>query len=688
MLLNSLKLKNIRSYKDEEMIFPEGSIMLSGDIGSGKTTILLAVEFALFGIIRGQLSGGSLLRHGKSEGFVELNFSVEKKNITIRRSLRRNGKNITQDSGYIIIDGTKQDLTPLELKSKILKLIGYPDELVTKSKSLIYRYTVYTPQEEMKQILFEKQDERLDILRRIFDIDKYKRIKENMMLYLKELKTTISALEAKTEDLETKKKELLDYNEKVLKIDKELKVFEKTIFELKKEFEYKDKQLKSFDENIKEFNSLKNQFDIKNNDVKNKKRIISNYEQEINDLKARIESLEKELSDKKDLDAEKLRLEKKSLEEKTASLEENLDKIKDRESTFKAKNSSSDEIIEKISSLDICPVCEQRVDAEYKKQIHVREHKKVSDVNTQLEKLKELKEKRIKEIFELKSNLKNLDSSLRTIEINLLKKKQLSDNNARKSKLEKDQEAAKHEIKTLEEGLIVLEKKLKEQPNILKKQSDAKEALEKVRGELKSEEIKQAELNRERKTLELFSVRIKEEIDKKEESRKQLSRVREAQNWLLKYLLNIIYLMEKQIMLRIHQEFNEYFQEWFNTLIEDENLNVRLDETFTPIIEQNGYETYIENLSGGERTSVALAYRLALNKVINDFISTIKTKDLLILDEPTDGFSGEQLDKIRDVLEKLLIKQIILVSHEPKLESYVEHIIRVHKEEHVSKVIA
>jgi len=670
------------------MIFPEGSIMLSGDIGSGKTTILLAVEFALFGIIRGQLSGGSLLRHGKSEGFVELNFSVEKKNITIRRSLRRNGKNITQDSGYIIIDGTKQDLTPLELKSKILKLIGYPDELVTKSKSLIYRYTVYTPQEEMKQILFEKQDERLDILRRIFDIDKYKRIKENMMLYLKELKTTISALEAKTEDLETKKKELLDYNEKVLKIDKELKVFEKTIFELKKEFEYKDKQLKSFDENIKEFNSLKNQFDIKNNDVKNKKRIISNYEQEINDLKARIESLEKELSDKKDLDAEKLRLEKKSLEEKTASLEENLDKIKDRESTFKAKNSSSDEIIEKISSLDICPVCEQRVDAEYKKQIHVREHKKVSDVNTQLEKLKELKEKRIKEIFELKSNLKNLDSSLRTIEINLLKKKQLSDNNARKSKLEKDQEAAKHEIKTLEEGLIVLEKKLKEQPNILKKQSDAKEALEKVRGELKSEEIKQAELNRERKTLELFSVRIKEEIDKKEESRKQLSRVREAQNWLLKYLLNIIYLMEKQIMLRIHQEFNEYFQEWFNTLIEDENLNVRLDETFTPIIEQNGYETYIENLSGGERTSVALAYRLALNKVINDFISTIKTKDLLILDEPTDGFSGEQLDKIRDVLEKLLIKQIILVSHEPKLESYVEHIIRVHKEEHVSKVIA
>ena len=60
---------------------------------------------------------------------------------------------------------------------------------------------------------------------------------------------------------------------------------------------------------------------------------------------------------------------------------------------------------------------------------------------------------------------------------------------------------------------------------------------------------------------------------------------------------------------------------------------------------------------------------------------------MIILDEPTDGFSSQQMDKIRDVLEQLNTKQIIIVSHESKLESYVEHIIRIEKQHHVSRVI-
>ena len=139
-------------------------------------------------------------------------------------------------------------------------------------------------------------------------------------------------------------------------------------------------------------------------------------------------------------------------------------------------------------------------------------------------------------------------------------------------------------------------------------------------------------------------------------------------------------------MMQVHHEFNDLFREWFDVLLEDETISVRLDDEFTPVIEQNGYETVIENLSGGEKTSVALAYRLALNKVINDIVSEIKTKDILMLDEPTDGFSSEQLEKIRDILNQLKMKQIIIVSHEPKIESFVDKVIRVEKQEHVSAV--
>ena len=115
---------------------------------------------------------------------------------------------------------------------------------------------------------------------------------------------------------------------------------------------------------------------------------------------------------------------------------------------------------------------------------------------------------------------------------------------------------------------------------------------------------------------------------------------------------------------------------------------VRLDDEFSPIIEQNGYETEVDNLSGGEKTSLALSYRLSLNRIINSMISTIKTKDIIILDEPTDGFSTDQLDRVREVLDQLENKQVIIVSHENKIESFVQNIIRINKEEHISKVVS
>ena len=71
MLLKSIKLENIRSYLNQSVSFPAGSVLLSGDVGSGKSSILLAIEFALFGVRRKHLDGNSLLRHGKNTGSVQ-----------------------------------------------------------------------------------------------------------------------------------------------------------------------------------------------------------------------------------------------------------------------------------------------------------------------------------------------------------------------------------------------------------------------------------------------------------------------------------------------------------------------------------------------------------------------------------------------------------------------------------------
>ncbi len=93
----------------------------------------------------------------------------------------------------------------------------------------------------------------------------------------------------------------------------------------------------------------------------------------------------------------------------------------------------------------------------------------------------------------------------------------------------------------------------------------------------------------------------------------------------------------------------------------------------------------IEHLSGGEKTSIALAYRLTLNSLIRKETESLKS-NLLILDEPTYGFSKSQLSKVRTTLNELKSEQIILVSHEKELEGYVQNVFHVTKENGLSKI--
>ena len=72
MIIKSIQLSNIRSYLNSIIEFEDGINFLSGDIGCGKSSILLAIEFALFGFKKGDIDGFQLLRKGEKEGFVKL----------------------------------------------------------------------------------------------------------------------------------------------------------------------------------------------------------------------------------------------------------------------------------------------------------------------------------------------------------------------------------------------------------------------------------------------------------------------------------------------------------------------------------------------------------------------------------------------------------------------------------------
>jgi exonuclease SbcC len=330
------------------------------------------------------------------------------------------------------------------------------------------------------------------------------------------------------------------------------------------------------------------------------------------------------------------------------------------------------------------------------------ELKEVSIKLSNITKQQDLKQSLQNEIDELKLKKEKLDhmdvnklvdtiSKSRKILNNFEVRKHIEES-LKEKKLQKEDVAktisrVQQELKEVAEVRVVIDDKILSYSDIEKEYSEKKKESDTLTKELRDSDIRLIGVRKDVENITKDINRIAEDISIKNKLKEKIAYIGELNYWITEHLVSLTSTIEKIIMQKIHIEFNELFQKWFMMLIDDENIEVRVDEEFTPIIMQNSYETDVNNLSGGEKTSVALAYRLALNKVINDLINTIKTKELIILDEPTDGFSSEQLDKMRDVLYELDMKQLLMVSHESKMESFVQNVIRINKQEHNSQIL-
>ncbi|MBI2148571.1 AAA family ATPase [Candidatus Woesearchaeota archaeon] len=680
MIIKKIRLKNIRSYIDEELNFPLGITLLSGDIGSGKSTILLAIDFALFGIRRGELSGNALLRNGTTDGFVNLNFLIDNKDIHIKRVLKKTSNGILQDSGYLTINDVTVELTPVELKQRILQLLNYPQEMLTK-KSLIYRYTVYTPQEEMKLILLGEKEARIEALRKVFNIDKYKRIKENSKFVLGEVKSRKKEFILLSSDLENKKLNLKEKEIEFIKVNESIEL-NKNRLKVGSELLLNKKQsILEFEESIKNFNNFKKDFDILNNNIKNKFDIksrnlnqLSLLEKQILDLNNNIKIINFEDLKNKILDNEKL----------LENLERELREITNNKIEISTKKKSSEEIKSSISKLDFCPLCKQNISLDHKHAVNSREDELIIKLNEDIGFFLGKENELLLKIKEIKDLIKEHKNHEKEYEINKIRLNDLEQKKNLFNNLKKEQEEIEIFINTLNSKKALLENDINSLKNIENDYLNAKKEYELLLEEQRKLELNVALLNKDFYNLNSEITKIEIEIENKEKAKEKLDYYNKLQDWLENFFVNTMELIERKVMLKVHTDFNLLFQKWFNMLIDNEIIKVRLDEEFTPLIEQNGHDIEYENLSGGEKTACALSYRLALNQVINTIISFINTKDLIILDEPTDGFSSEQLDKIRGLLDELNMKQILIVSHESKIESFVQNIIRVNKKGHVS----
>ena len=819
MILKSINLENVRTYKNEIIDFDYGINFLSGDIGSGKSTILMSIEFLLFGTISNFVDGKILLRKGEKHFKISGIFydSKNKIQIEILRKVKKTKDSFTQDEGILKINDEIFELSITELNYKIYEIFGFEKSHLKKDKNLIFRYSTYTAQEELKKILFQN-DKKIEIFRKIFKITKYTNSKNVSEIYQKYLKEKIKEIKIKNEekdnylkkinfsedellklisiqkeDLENISKiqnEIKKLNEKIENNNKEIKVLEneKFIFnENKKNFEKFSSDLNLLNEELKFFNKNDLESDIKKtNDLilsltlklekleKENKEILDNFELqkkdilklredkinfdkinfEINVLKNQIEKNLKQIYENK---KEDLLKNKKLIEEINLEILNHNKEINSFKKTnedliiLKSEKVQVSKNLENVLKEDICSFCFQKIDSSHREKIEKDFNEKIKNIENDIlknEKLLEEKNKKIEILEKLEKDKKEILEKISTSKIQIEDIKEKNSKNLENKKLiielerkienidlkkiereEKDFEENQNNIENLKNEISKIKNEIFDK-KIFKKDLDMKfinsEKLEKEITNLKSEINKLEKVLKDKKNNNLDilnekNTNLKKELvkllekdkdyTKKSENTKVQINFLNSQKELIKNLQNEINsnfsnlkklekdfdmfekfklglfpLIENSLLQKYHNELNEKFCDIFKYLVEDDKIEVYLDEVFEPKIIQNGYEIGTHNLSGGERSSVALAFKLSLKNTISSFKENL-LNNFLILDEPTDGFSKYQIDKFSQILKDLNLNQIIIVSHDYSLKNICDKLIKIEKIEHTSKII-
>ena len=128
----------------------------------------------------------------------------------------------------------------------------------------------------------------------------------------------------------------------------------------------------------------------------------------------------------------------------------------------------------------------------------------------------------------------------------------------------------------------------------------------------------------------------------------------------------------------IQKHTKEFFNE-FNFNYSD----LTLDDEYDVTIYGPEGESSMTMVSGGEKIAIALALRLGITQAMSN-----GELDTILLDEPTIHLDSSRRHELINLLKEMsLLPQMIIVTHEPQLENAADNLIKVEKENGISKVI-
>lgn len=314
MKIEQLKLVNFQSYANAQIDFNDGTTMIYGDNGAGKSSILRAIFGALYQTnalteLSGSYSLDDLVQKNKSEGSVELTFSVEENMYTVYWSIEVSEENgerkgstkectLTGDS----IDGSIEGVR--SVRQKVTELVGMgPKEFAN---------SVYVQQKRFSRLVEANETERkeiLDALLGLDEIDAYidrmkrarrpvKKRRDGAQARLKEVRDRINNYNK--DDLENKRDRLRGkirkLNNELEKRESRLEKIEEQMARSKQKKREVKKALKRKNESEERLSKKKNKKSQLQSDIESDKDDIESKRDTVNTLEEKIESKSEEFN--------------------------------------------------------------------------------------------------------------------------------------------------------------------------------------------------------------------------------------------------------------------------------------------------------------------------------------------------------------------------------------------------------
>jgi len=691
MKIKSLQLENIRSHKKSVINFTDGFNCLVGGLGTGKSSVLYAIDFALFGEPLGR-SYDYLLREDEDKARVILKFSANGKEYAIIRALKRSGNRISQDMDQLRFfeDGE----LVAELKSdavveQLFSAIGLDKE--------IFRRLIWIRQEHLKDILNMTPGERQRNLDQLFKLSDYEAAWSNLRTVMRWYESEKNSLE-KDPDVTRLDELKARFSEAVSDQRKRKRELEEVKFKLS-ETERRLKDITSRLEKLENVRRRNEELRRKEAQIQAKisaaEETLRMQKMRINEQKRKIEELQRLLSSLRKQEysyREKLGeiglpkgLTIEQLKGHAETLRDQLSTDLGREEVTRSEIKRATQRISSLAEESRCPLCLQTLSLEYKNGLIKRLYDEISENKRRLKNFEE-NVRRLETahnvVIEVISNLQTIKTRMENLYEREESEREILTDSQRRI------EETTGEIAKLKDELAYVRSQI-EEFNVLKL-----EEIQKQRDAIFAEyaSLKSKAQSLEAQILEI-SKRIDELKERLETAENKISRLEKVEKII--ELIHEIRQSYRSIQPKLRREFILYLERTVQQILDELSgadgsaLRIRMDENYTPIVEgASGYQRSVSNLSGGERTLLAFAYRLGVAQLLMQW-RTGHGLRILLLDEPTESLGREDgsITRLAESLSRLkTIEQIIAVTHSEEFADKADHVIWMSKEDNRSIV--